>query len=113
MKTLLLALVLATSANAKCITNDRWTGPDKNLHLAAGLFAGAGAMAQTQDPFKGFLFGTAVGALKEVVDSRGSGTCSLQDFAATAVGAAVGAYGGSWLIGYSAGRAFINYNAEF
>jgi len=36
------------------------------------------------------LFGTAIAAGKEIYDSQGHGTCSLQDFAVTVAGVAAG-----------------------
>lgn len=108
-----LLLVLATSANAKCLTNDRWVGYDKVQHVTVGLFIGAGVTAQTGDPLKGFAAGTAVGALKELADARGSGTCSLQDFAVTAIGAAAGAYGSAWILSHSQGKTSLTYRSTF
>jgi hypothetical protein len=99
MKALATALALALSvaaapAAARCTASDAWTGPDKRLHMGLGAVFGYAGTMQTRDPLTGFYVGTAVGALKEVIDASGSGTCSLQDFAVTALGAAVGAYGG-------------------
>lgn len=115
MKKLLIvaAISLSFGAQSKCLTRDKWSGTDKNMHFVAGAFAGAGATAQFRDPLKGFAAGVAIGALKELSDSRGGGTCSLQDFAVTAIGAAVGAYGGAWLIAPTRGGMTVSYSTTF
>jgi uncharacterized protein YfiM (DUF2279 family) len=112
MKALLL-LALATSAHGACLKHDRWTGYDKNLHLTAGSFIGAGVTAQTGNALLGAAAGAGVGALKEAYDSRGNGTCSVQDFAVTALGAAFGAYGSKWLLTHQAGKTSLTYSTEF
>jgi uncharacterized protein YfiM (DUF2279 family) len=83
------------------------------MHLVVGAFAGAGAMAQFRDPLKGFAAGVAIGALKELSDSRGGGTCSLQDLIATAIGATVGAYGSAWMIAPTRGGMTVSYSTTF
>lgn len=116
MKKLLIfaAVALSFGAQAKCLTRDKWSGTDKNMHFVAGAFAGAGATAQFRDPLKGFAAGAAIGALKELSDSRGGGrTCSLQDFAVTAIGAAVGAYGSAWMIAPTRGGVNVSYSTTF
>lgn len=101
MKKILIAALCAFSLGAMaapCKTNDAWTGPDKNKHMVAGLVLGSSGTLVFKDANKGFLFGTAVAGLKEVYDSRGHGTCSFQDFAVTALGAAAGTYGTAWIV---------------
>lgn len=115
MKKLLIvaAVALSFGAQAKCLTRDKWTGADKNLHLAAGVFIGSGVSVQFRDPLKGFAAGVAIGALKELSDSSGGGTCSLQDFAVTAIGAAIGAYGSAWMIAPTRGGVTVSYSTTF
>jgi uncharacterized protein YfiM (DUF2279 family) len=107
----IVALMLATSgiASARCITNDSWTGVDKNKHLAVGAAIGSVATLVFKDADNAFLTGVAVGLAKEIYDSRGHGTCSAQDFAVTALGAAAGAYGTAWIISPK----FVGVNIRF
>lgn len=107
----ILALLLAPSLACAipCTATDNWTGQDKTKHFAAGAAIGSAGTLVFKDPDKGFLLGVAVGALKEVRDSRGHGTCSLQDFGVTALGAAAGAYGTAWVIT----PRFIGYTKSF
>lgn len=93
------ALVIATPlTHAKCIGNDAWRGPDKTKHFAVGVAMGSAGVLAFNEPHKAFLFAAGVGLAKEAYDSRGRGTCSLQDFAVTALGAAAGAYGTAWIV---------------
>lgn len=94
---LLCLLLLVGSAQAKCITNDKW-GPDKVEHFASGALIAGYTGAHFESPLTGFWWGAGVGLAKEALDSTGLGTCSLQDFAATAAGAAFGALGVKWFI---------------
>ncbi len=87
-----LAFVFGT-AQAKCLTHDSWTGPDKVKHLAAGFAIGSAGTLVFKDAGTGFLIGAAAGVLIET-----QGVCSLQDAAVTALGAAAGAYGTAWLV---------------
>lgn len=95
MRSLILAALIAAgpALAGPCTTHDRWTGPDKKKHLAAGMAIGAAGTLVFKDANKGFLLGVAAGALIET-----QGVCTLQDFAVTAAGAAAGAYGTGWLI---------------
>ena len=96
MKKLLLPLVLcvaAAAANARCLTNDKWTGPDKVKHFGAGMAIGSGVTLLSRRPDYGFWAGAAAGVL---IETRG--VCSLQDAVVTAVGAGAGAYGTYWLV---------------
>lgn len=93
--TVLLAICIPVSA---CTTRDSWTGMDKNKHLVGGVILGSAGTLVFKSPEKGLLFGAAVGLAKEAYDSRGHGTCSLQDFTVTALGAAAGAYGTAWIV---------------
>ena len=112
-KAIVTTLALAALPCAACTTADRWTGPDKQKHLLAGAALGAAGTLATKDPLKGLAFGAAVGLAKELHDRRGGGTCSLQDFAVTALGAAAGAYGTAWLIAPRKDGVFIAFSTRF
>lgn len=103
----------ALDAFAGCITSDRWRGQDKALHFMGGAAIATAVTVHTRDPWTGFYAGVAAGAAKELLDSRGSGTCSLQDFAVTAAGAALGASTGNWILMRSQGRTTLAYVTEF
>lgn len=103
------AACLIGTAHARCITNDAWTGPDKKKHFAVGAALGTAGTLAFNKPRDAFIFGAAVGLAKEVYDSRGNGTCSAQDFAVTALGAAAGAYGTAWIVTPN----FIGFAARF
>lgn len=109
------ALVVAASAHAELRTNDAWTGPDKTLHAAAGALVGSSVTVVTGRPLYGFIAGTAVGALKELSDSRhpGAHDCSLQDLLMTSAGAAVGSYTGGVFLTYYRGRTGVAIRKEF
>lgn len=101
MKLIALALVLAAANThaGPCTASDKWTGPDKTKHFAVGVALGAGGAVVFGNPKAGLLLGAGVGLAKEAWDrGQSNHTCSLQDFAATAAGAAAGAYGAGWLI---------------
>lgn len=100
-KQLLLAVAAACligPVSAGCITNDSWRGPDKTHHFAVGVAMGSAGVLVFKDPNRAFLAGALVGALKEAYDAQGHGTCSFQDLAVTALGAAAGAYGTAWIV---------------
>lgn len=103
----------AFDAFSACLTTDRWRGHDKALHFMGGAAIAAGVTVHTRDPWTGFYAGVAAGAAKEVIDSAGLGTCSLQDFAITTAGAALGASTGHWLITRNQGRTTLAYFTEF
>lgn len=109
MKKAIAILTLIPALSFGCTASDKWTGPDKNKHFAAGAIAGSAGTLVFKDADKGFLVGVAVGAAKEIYDSRGHGTCSLQDFTVTALGAAAGAYGTAWIIA----PRFVGYAKSF
>lgn len=97
----LLALALScTGAFAACDSPDKWTGVDKAKHFAVGMAAGATVATVSSSTWVGFGAGVALGLAKEAYDSRHpqSHHCSVQDFAATAAGAAVGALAANWLV---------------
>lgn len=97
--TLIAALAIAGSAHARCITNDSWTGPDKAKHFVAGAAIGGASTVFFQTPRAGMVLGAAAGVGLELYSARtGRGTCTVQDAAATALGAVAGAYGTAWLI---------------
>ncbi|MGQ3051112.1 MAG: hypothetical protein ACT6S0_04950 [Roseateles sp.] len=95
---LVVACSFASAIERKCRTDDLWRGPDKTKHMLGGAAIASAVTLATKEPHWGFAAGLAVGAAKEIWDRRGSGTCSFQDFAVTAGGAAAGAYGTAWLI---------------
>lgn len=109
----LLACCVSATSLAKCIKNDAWTGPDKKLHLIVGTFAGSAGTMVFKDPHKGFLLGAGIGLAKELYDAKGGGTCSFQDFAVTALGAAAGAYGTAWLVLPRKDGVFVGYATRF
>ena len=111
--TILLAALLAMPAQARCITNDAWRGPDKTQHLGLGAVIGMAGTLQSGNRWHGFAWGTGIGALKELADSDGSGTCSLQDFAVTALGAAIGAQAGGFLFDLRRDRIGVSYRTTF
>lgn len=117
MKTIILAISIALAApaavNAKCMTNDKWLGRDKIQHFVVGSTIGFGATLATKDPMQGFLWGVGIGAVKELVDMDGSGTCSLQDLGITALGAAFGAWGGKFVLRKTNGGMSLSYATEF
>ena len=103
------AACLLGTAQARCIANDKWLGPDKVKHFAVGVAIGSAGVFVFKKPRDAFIAGALVGAAKEVYDARGRGTCSAQDFAVTALGAAAGAYGTAWVIT----PRFIGYASRF
>lgn len=91
---LVAGLILATiapRAEAKCLTNDKWNGPDKIQHAGIGGVAGFLFSANSGKFSDGLKAGIALGVGKELIDLTGDGTCSLQDAMATIIGSAVGA----------------------
>ena len=99
MKKILITMLMALAIPAMaCTTKDAWTGPDKNKHFAVGVAMGTAGTLVFKDPKPAFITASLVGLGKEIYDSRGHGTCSFQDFAVTALGAGVGAYGTAWIV---------------
>ena len=106
----IIGLFFAFPAHAKCIANDKWHGPDKQHHPLLGGLSGAVGAMYFNDPWRGALTGTAIGATKELVDLSGAGTCSFQDFAVTSAGSFLGAYTlGRWAVKIRANEARITY----
>lgn len=103
---------VASSAHAKCITNDKWRGDDKQQHALAGLGIGYIATMQTKDPVEGFLWAAGIGAAKEAVDATGGGQCSLQDFLVTALAGGVGAGLGKISLRYIDSKPTVVYTAK-
>jgi uncharacterized protein YfiM (DUF2279 family) len=111
LRTFVLAVAAACligSAQARCITNDSWRGPDKTKHFAVGVAIGSSGVLLFNKPREAFWAGVAIGAAKELLDAS-RGTCSAQDFAVTALGAAAGAYGTAWIVT----PRFVGYAARF
>lgn len=115
LKLWMLAVLFAAAAgysHAGCITNDKWTGPDKTQHFVVGAGIGAaGTLLANGDWRYGVALGALAGGLKEYSDSRHpeAHTCSLQDFAVTVAGAAAGSYGMRLFIVPKRGGATIYY----
>lgn len=105
-----VACAFASPAHAgRCTANDAWVGPDKTKHFAVGVAMGSAGVLAFSDPRRAFILGASVGLAKELVDRGGRGTCSFQDFAVTALGAAAGAYGTAWIVTPT----FIGYARRF
>lgn len=82
----LLALCAATASA------DEWTGPDKNIHFAAGAAVGTVVTMATDDEWAGFAAGATVGLLKELWDEHHPPhQATVKDFIVTAAGGLVGA----------------------
>ena len=116
MKKLLVfifSLFFAFSVNAKCITNDAWTGVDKNKHFVVGAAVGSSVTLVTKKPNYGVLTGAVVALAKEAYDAQGHGTCSMQDAAVTILGAAAGAYGTAWIILPKKDGVFVGYSTRY
>lgn len=111
---LFLALMaVAFPAEAKCTARDKWTGPDKNKHAAAGLAIGWMATLQTRDPWAGLAVAAAVGVGKELADTLDGGACSLQDAAVTAAAGLIGAQLGGLAVVHLQGKTLITYRTTF
>lgn len=89
--------------------SEPWHGPDKNLHLAAGLGISLSYSLLTDKPRDGFLVGCGVGVAKELYDAmdRANHSPSAKDALITCAGAALGST--SWRIS----RNRILYKKEF
>lgn len=116
MKKILMILILAIAsfgASAKCISNDSWKGPDKVKHALVGGAVGSAVTLATESAEYGVLATVFVAGAKEIYDSKGNGTCSLQDFAVTVAAGAAAAYGTKWLIVPVKNGVFVTYNSKF
>ena len=89
----LAAFALSTAAHA-----DQWTGQDKLKHIAAGAAISSEITVVSGSETVGFCEGVGAGARKEFLDAGGTGQASFKDFAATALGAYVGAKIGGLVI---------------
>lgn len=104
MKKLVILVVLAIFiASPVCagMADDKWTGEDKTLHLAAGSLIGAAITSHCTINgkmvwWKSVLIGTGaaaiVGTIKEIMDSDDSGF-SYKDLTWTVGGGVVGSIG--------------------
>lgn len=110
---LLIVMLAATTAHAKCTARDSWRGADKTQHLAIGTVIGMAGTLQSGNRWHGLAWGSGIGALKELADSTGGGTCSLQDFAVTALGAAIGAHLGGVIINVRRDSLGVAYRTTF
>jgi uncharacterized protein YfiM (DUF2279 family) len=93
-KTILAALLTISFG----VAAEDWTGPDKQLHFAAGAAIAGAITFATRSPTTGFWVGTAAGLAKELYDSTGRGHTSAKDFAVTALGAYIGSQAAGWVI---------------
>lgn len=110
---IIMLSLFSLAAQARCTASDKWNGNDKQLHFGGGAAIAALATMHTGDRAKGFYTGVAIGAAKELIDAGGVGQCSLQDFAVTAAGAALGAYTGGLVVTHFKGRTTVSYSVEF
>jgi hypothetical protein len=111
----LIAIILFCLVNlteAKCITNDSWTGSDKNAHFVIGGLAGFIGSVQTESVGYGILAAGAVAGGKELIDLK-MGTCSLQDFTVTLAGGVLGAYTGGWYVSYNNEKVIVGFNKRW
>lgn len=109
-----VVLALASAAvDARCTARDAWRGTDKQEHLAVGAAIANAATLQTGSAWKGFLWGAGIGLAKELIDSAGSGTCSLQDAAVTVLGASIGTQTGRLLLRVKRGGAAVIFTTDF
>jgi uncharacterized protein YfiM (DUF2279 family) len=89
----LVAVFVVAESIANAAEEDSWDGPDKSLHLIAGIAIGSSVTAYTKSPTKGVLVGVTVGVLKEISDRESeTHTASIKDAAVTALGAIAGSY---------------------
>lgn len=98
MAVILVAVCLLFLSQSVC-AQERYTDPDKVMHLGAGFVIGAGVTAYTKSATAGALAGCAVGIAKEAYDASQPARHSAteKDAIATCLGAAIGA-GGAWAI---------------
>lgn len=88
---LICAAVSCQPAHAGgCTAKDKWKGPDKVLHATGGAIIGSIVALDEGDYWKGVRWSAYVGGAKELLDSTGVGSCSLQDFIATVAGGMIG-----------------------
>lgn len=96
MRVFLSALILSfflSAPSAKCLTHDKWTGPDKNKHLLIGGTVGYLGATYTGEFLPGLLAAGVTGVAIEL-----TGVCSVQDALVTLLGGALGAGTGILLL---------------
>lgn len=110
----LSSLVLCTAAAAgNDDGEDSWTGKDKAAHfIILGMIPSQIVTIHTGNPWYGFATGVAIGALKELSDSR-THKASGKDFVATALGSAVGSYTGGWILARMDKTTVVAYSTKF
>jgi uncharacterized protein YfiM (DUF2279 family) len=110
---LLSSLVLCTAAMAGEEEKDSWTGADKVGHFVVfGMIPSQIVTIHTGNKWYGFATGVGIGALKELSDSR-THKASGKDFVVTAIGAAVGAYTGGWILTKIDKTTLVAYSSTF
>ncbi|MEN9885579.1 MAG: putative periplasmic lipoprotein [Pseudomonadota bacterium] len=94
-KTIAAAAVLLAGA----VHADSFTGPDKAKHLAGSAAIAAAVTLATESERAGFWASVAIGAAKEIADSRSPRhTASLKDLAADVAGAYIGSKAGAYIV---------------
>jgi hypothetical protein len=84
------AVMLATIFAAPAFAQDRWTGPDKRLHLGVSAAIGIATRSQWPDePGKAWLVAMVPGLAKELLDIGSTGF-SVKDMVANGIGAYLG-----------------------
>ncbi len=95
----LLGLVPPCVHAQGCTVHDTWRGQDKVKHVLVGAAIGSAGTMLFDRPAAGVALGAGAGLARELFDlAHPPSTCSFQDFAATALGAALGAYGTAWVV---------------
>lgn len=98
----------------KWISNDKWTGADKNLHFLGGMAIGGAVTLATEKPLWGAAAGCGVGLGAEVFAYvTRKGVATTQDAVVTCLGSALGAYTGHTIL-YKTNEGYkIEYHKKF
>lgn len=112
--TIISALLACASFAASAQTVDTWTSADKGKHLVVSGAIGAAATVATDSKAWGTGLCVAVGAAKELADSRSTAhTASWKDLAADAIGCAIGAQIGGLYITPTRDGARVAWSIKF
>lgn len=98
MKALIFAIIALSSSAHACSDSMQFT-QDKQKHFAVSAALGVVARSVTDNNTAAFGLALIPGVAKEVYDATGKGCTSINDMAWNAIGAAVGVYSTSWIIG--------------